>query len=190
MNDVTRILSAIEHGDPQASEQLLPLVYEELRKLAALRLIQERPGQTLQATALVHEAYLRLVDPGGERPWNNRVHFLAAAAEAMRRILIDRARDRKRQKRGGSRRRQDLDLESLLEVDAPADDLIDLDEAIARLKEIDAQAAALVNFRLFAGLTIEQAASALGISRRSAERDWTFARTWLFGQLGPRDEPA
>jgi RNA polymerase sigma factor (TIGR02999 family) len=166
------------------------LVYDELRKLAAQKLAQEKPGQTLQATALVHEAYLRLVDPGGERPWNNRVHFLAAAAEAMRRILIDRARDRKRLKRGGGCRRQDLDLESLLEDDAPADDLIDLDEAIARLAGVDAQAAALVKLRLFAGLTVEHAASALGISRRTAERDWTFARTWHFGQLSPRDEPA
>jgi RNA polymerase sigma factor (TIGR02999 family) len=190
MNDVTRILSAIELGDPQAAEQLLPLVYDELRKLAARGLAQEKPGQTLQPTALVHEAYLRLVDPGEERPWSNRVHFLAAAVEAMRRILIDRARDRKRLKRGGGRRRQELDLESLLEADAPADDLIDLDEEIARFSGIDAQAAALVKLRLFAGLTIEQAASALGVSRRTAERDWTFARTWLFGQLGPRDEPA
>jgi RNA polymerase sigma factor (TIGR02999 family) len=190
MNEVTRVLSAIDQGDPWAAEQLLPLVYDELRRMAAQRLAQEKPGQTLQATALVHEAYLRLVESGGERPWNNRVHFLAAAAEAMRRILIDRARDRKRLKRGGSRRREDLDLESLLEADAPADDLIDLDEAIVRLKTIDAQAAALVNLRLFAGLTMEQAASALGISRRSAERDWTFARTWLFGQLGHRDRPA
>jgi RNA polymerase sigma factor (TIGR02999 family) len=190
MTEVTRILAAIEQGDPRGAIQLLPLVYDELRRLAARKLAQEKPGQTLQATALVHEAYLRLVDPGEERPWDNRVHFLAAAAEAMRRILIDRARDRKRLKRGGDRRRQDLDLESLLEDDAPADDLIDLDDAITRLKEIDSQAAALVKLRLFAGLTIEKAALAMGISRRSAERDWTFARTWLFGHLGPRDEPA
>ncbi len=190
VTEVTRVLAAIEQGDPTGAAQLLPLVYDELRRLAAQKLAQEKPGQTLQATALVHEAYLRLVDPGEERPWHNRVHFLAAAAESMRRILIDRARDRKRLKRGGDRRRQDLDLESLLEDDAPADDLIDLDDAIARLKEIDAQAAALVKLRLFAGLTMEQAALALGISRRTAERDWTFARTWLFGQLGPRDEPA
>jgi RNA polymerase sigma factor (TIGR02999 family) len=187
MNEVTRVLSAIERGDPQAADGLLPLVYDELRRLAAHKLAQEKPGQTLQATALVHEAYLRLVDQGGERPWNNRVHFLAAAAEAMRRILIDRARNRKRLKRGGCRRRQDLDLGSLLDDDAPADDLIDLDEAIVRLKGIDAEAAALVNLRLFAGLTMEQAASALGISRRTAERDWTFARTWLFGQIGQRN---
>jgi RNA polymerase sigma factor (TIGR02999 family) len=190
MNDVTRLLSAIELGDPQAAEKLLPLVYDELRRLADRRLAREKPDQTLQGTALVHEAYLRLVGPGRERPWSDRVHFLAAAVEAMRRILIDRARDRKRLKRGGGRRRQELDLESLLEADAPADDLIDLDEAITRLSGVDAQAAALVKLRLFAGLTVEQAASALGVGRRTAERDWTFARTWLFGQLGPRDEPA
>jgi len=190
MNDVTHILSAIERGDPQAAEQLLPLVYGELRRLADRRLAREGPGQTLQATALVHEAYLRLVEPGGDRPWTNRVHFLAAAVEAMRRILIDRARDRKRLKRGGGRLRRELDLESLLEADAPPDDLLDLDEAIGRLSGVDAQAAALVKLRLFAGLTVEQAASALGVGRRTAERDWTFARTWLFGQLGPRDEPA
>src|SRR3954449_7574317 len=132
MNEVTRVLSAIEAGDPQAAEELLPLVYDELRRLADRKLAREKPGQTLQATALVHEAYLRLVGPGGEQPWNDRAHFLAAAVEAMRRILIDRARDRKRLKRGGGRRRQELDLESLLEPDAPADDLIDLDEAIDR----------------------------------------------------------
>jgi RNA polymerase sigma factor (TIGR02999 family) len=184
------MLAAIEDGEPKRAVELLPLVYDELRRLAAQKLAQEKPGQTLQATALVHEAYLRLVDPAEERPWYSRVHFLAAAAEAMRRILIDRARARKRLKRGGDRRRQDLDLESLLEDDAPADDLIDLDDAIVRLKETDEQAAALVTLRLFAGLTMEQAALALGLSRRTAERDWAFARTWLFGQLGPRDEPA
>lgn len=189
MDEVTRVLSAIEQGDSRAAEQLLPLVYEELRRLAAQKLAREQPGQTLQPTALVHEAYLRLVGQHGERPWENRAHFLAAAAEAMRRILIDRARDRRRLKRGGGRRRQDLDLESLLGDDAPADDLLDLDQAIARLEGMEPQAAALVKLRLFAGLTIEQAASALGISRRTAERDWTFARTWLFGQLGSRDEP-
>jgi RNA polymerase sigma factor (TIGR02999 family) len=184
MSDVTRILAAIEQGDPHAAEQLLPLVYEELRRLAARKLARDQPGQTLQATALVHEAYLRLVGSDRDQSWENRGHFFAAAAEAMRRILIDRARDRKRLKRGGGRRRQDLDLESILEDDVPADDLIDLDEAIARLAGVDAQAAALVKLRLFAGLTVEQATSALGISRRTAERDWTFARTWLFGQLG------
>ena len=189
MNEVTRVLSAIEQGDSRAAEQLLPLVYDELRRLAAEKMAQEKPGQTLQATALVHEAYLRLVDAEEAPRWESRGHFFAAAAEAMRRILIDRARDRKRLKRGGGRRRQELDLESILEDDAAADDVIDLDEAIGRLAAVDDQAAALVKLRLFAGLTVEQAAAALGISQRTAERDWTFARTWLFGQLGPRHEP-
>jgi RNA polymerase sigma factor (TIGR02999 family) len=187
MNDVTRILSAIEQGDPQAAAQLLPLVYDELRKLAAQKLARESPGQTLQATALVHEAYLRLVDHGPDYPWANRSHFFAAAAEAMRRILIDRARDRRRIKRGGGWRREDLDLNTLLSDDAPADDLLDLDMAITRLEAIDRQAAELVKLRLFAGLTMDHAAAALGVSRRTAERDWTFARTWLFGRLGRHD---
>jgi RNA polymerase sigma factor (TIGR02999 family) len=160
-----------------------------LRRLAARKLAGQAPGQTLQATALVHEAYLRLVGGGEGRPWDNRGHFYAAAAEAMRRILLDRARDKKRQKRGGGRRRQDLDLNALLDLDAPADDLLDLDEALARLETVDAEAAALVKLRLFAGLTMDESARALGISRRTAERDWTFARTWLFGHLGPRNEP-
>ena len=190
MNEVTSILSAINQGDPHAAGRLWPLVYDELRQLAARKLAREGAGQTLQATALVHEAYLRLVGPDQDPSWESRGHFFAAAAEAMRRILIDRARDRKRLKRGGSRRRQDLDLESIVQNDAPPDDLIDLDEAIARLAGVDAQAAALVKLRLFAGLTVEQAAAALGISRRTAEREWTFARTWLFGQLGPRNDPA
>jgi RNA polymerase sigma factor (TIGR02999 family) len=189
MNDVTRILSALEQGDRHAAEQLLPLVYDELRRLAARKLAQEPLGQTLQATALVHEAYVRLVSPEQDRNWDSLGHFFAAAAEAMRRILIDRARNRKRLRRGGGRRRQDLDLESLLDEDAPADDLIDLDEAITRLADLDPQAAALVKLRLFAGLTIEQAARGLGVGRRTAERDWTFARTWLFGQLRPPEEP-
>ncbi len=190
MSDITRILSAIEGGDPSAADRLLPLVYEELRKLAAQRLAREKPGQTLQPTALVHEAYLRLVDPGGSARWEGRGHFFAAAAEAMRRILIDRARDRKRLKRGGGRSRQHLDLDTVVRDDVDPDDLIDLDEAIERLAALDAQAASLVRLRLFAGLTVEQAAAALGVGRRTAERDWTFARTWLFGQLGTRDEPA
>jgi RNA polymerase sigma factor (TIGR02999 family) len=190
MTNVTHVLSAIEQGDPHAAEQLLPLVYDELRQLAARKLAREGAGQTLQATALVHEVYLRLVGPGQDPSWKNRGHFFAAAAEAMRRILIDRARDRKRLKRGGRHRRQELNLESILEDEAPPDDLIDLDEAIARLAGVDAQAAKLVKLRLFAGLTVEHAAAVLGISRRTAERDWTFARTWLFGQLGPRDDPA
>ena len=190
MNDVTRILTAIEHGDPGAAEQLLPLVYEELRRLAEQRLSREKPGHTLQGTALVHEAYIRLIGPDCDRGWDGRGHFFAAAAEAMRRILIDRARDRKRLKRGGGLRRQELDLESLMGDDAPADDLIDLDAALDRLAGIDPQAASLVKLRLFAGLTVEQAASALGTSRRTAERDWTFARTWLFRQLRLPEDPA
>jgi RNA polymerase sigma factor (TIGR02999 family) len=189
MSDVTRILSAIDQGDEQAAGQLLPLVYDELRRIAARQLAREKPGQTLQTTDLVHEAYLRLVGPDPDTSWKNRGHFFAAAAEAMRRILIDRARDRKRLKRGGRQCRQELNLESILEDEAPPDDLIDLDEAVARLAGVDAQAAKLVKLRLFAGLTVEHAAAVLGISRRTAERDWTFARTWLFRQLGPRDDP-
>jgi RNA polymerase sigma factor (TIGR02999 family) len=188
MDNVTHILSAIEQGDAQAADRLLPLVYDELRRLAAAKMAQEKPGQTLQATALVHEAYLRLVDGEKVRHWNGRRHFFAAAAEAMRRILIDRARDRKRLKRGGGCMRQELDLEMILRDEASPDDLIDLDAALVRLAGLDAQAAALVGLRLFAGLTVEDAASALGVSRRTAERDWTFARTWLFGHLRPRDE--
>ena len=187
MADITQILSAAAAGDPHAAAELLPLVYDELRKLAAARLADEKAGQTLQPTALVHEAYLRLVGPADAPRWDGRGHFFAAAAEAMRRILIDRARDRKRLKRGGGRARQDLDLEAILHDEAPPDDLIDLDAALARLAGTDAQAAALVKLRLFAGLTVEDAAAALGVSRRTAERDWTFARTWLFGRLGPRD---
>jgi RNA polymerase sigma factor (TIGR02999 family) len=187
MNDVTRILSAIERGEAQAAEQLLPLVYDELRKLAAQRLAQENPGQTLQATALVHEAYLRLVGGDPDRTWEGRGHFFAAAAEAMRRILVDRARDRRRLKRGGSRRRQDLDLDALTAPDAPPDDLLDLDDALGRLDRTDPRAAALVKLRLFAGLTLDQAAAALGVSPRTADTDWRFARAWLFDQLAEPD---
>jgi RNA polymerase sigma factor (TIGR02999 family) len=186
-SEVTRILDAIGRGEERSARDLLPLVYDELRRLAAERLTQERPGQTLQPTALVHEAYLRLVGGDPARPWHGRAHFFAAAAEAMRRILIDRARDRKRLKRGGHRDREALDLESILSDEAPPDDLIDLDAAIELLDGVDAQAAALVKLRLFAGLTVEESASALGVSRRTAERDWTFARTWLFGRLRPPD---
>jgi RNA polymerase sigma factor (TIGR02999 family) len=188
MKEVTHVLSLIEQGDRQAADQLLPLVYDELRRLAAMKLAHEKPGQTLQATALVHEVYLRLVDGEKVRHWDSRRHFFAAAAEAMRRILIDRARDRKRLKRGGGCRRQELDLEMIIHDEASPDDLIDLDAAVVRLAGIDAQAAALVKLRLFAGLTVDETASALGLSRRTAERDWTFARTWLFGHLRPRDE--
>jgi RNA polymerase sigma factor (TIGR02999 family) len=187
MNEVTRILSAIEQGDAQAAEQLLPLVYAELRRLAARKLAREKPGQTLQATALVHEAYLRLVDTEKAGHWDSRGHFFAAAAEAMRRILVDRARDRRRLKRGGSRRRQDLDLDALTAPDAPPDDLLDLDDALDRLGHVDARAAALVKLRLFAGLTLDQAAAALGVSPRTADFDWRFARAWLFEQLAGAD---
>ncbi len=184
---MTRILRALAQGQAQASRDLLPLVYDELRRLAARRMALEQPGQTLQATALVHEAYLRLVGSGPDQPWDGRGHFFAAAAEAMRRILIDRARDRKRLKRGGTRRRESLDLNSFLDDDAPPDDLLDLDEALERLAKADPRAAELVKLRLFAGLNLEEAAKALGVVRRTAERDWSFARAWLYRQLVPRD---
>jgi RNA polymerase sigma factor (TIGR02999 family) len=178
MSDVTRILSAIEHGDAGAAEQLLPLVYEELRKLAAQKMAQEAPGQTLQATALVHEAYLRLVEADTAAHWNSRGHFFAAAAEAMRRILIERARGKARGKRGGDRRRVDLDLVEPA-ADVPRDDLLALDEALAKLERKDPRKAALVKLRFFAGLTNEQAAAALGISPSTADNDWAYARAWL-----------
>jgi RNA polymerase sigma factor (TIGR02999 family) len=184
---MTRILHAIGLGDGQAARDLLPLVYDELRRLASRRLALENPGQTLQATALVHEAYLRLVGPDASRDWNGRGHFYAAAAEAMRRIVLDRARDRKRLKRGGPRRREALDLEGFMTDDTSPDDLIDLDEALTRLAEIDPRGAELVKLRLFAGLTLDEAAQALGVVRRTAERDWAFARAWLFRQLVPKD---
>jgi RNA polymerase sigma factor (TIGR02999 family) len=182
MADVTQILSAAAAGDPKAAAELLPLVYEELRKLAAARLADEKPGQTLQATALVHEAYVRLV--GGAQPqnWNGRGHFFAAAAEAMRRILINRARDKSRLKRGGDRRR--IHLADLTDPDAATpDDLLDLDEALDRLAASYPQAAELVKLRFFAGLTLDEAAESLGIPPRSADRQWAFARAWLADAL-------
>ena len=182
MNEVTRILSAIEHGDPQAAGQLLPLVYEDLRRLAARRLDREAPGQTLQATALVHEAYLRLVDEEQARHWNSRGHFFAAAAEAMRRILVEAARRRRRIKRGGDRRRIDLD-EAAPIIQPPIDDLLALDEALSRLAARDTMRADLVKLRFFAGLTMPEAARALGISLATAERHWAFVRTWLYVEL-------
>jgi RNA polymerase sigma factor (TIGR02999 family) len=184
MSDVTRILSQIDAGDPKAAEQLLPLVYDELRKLAAAKLAHEKPGQTLQATALVHEAYLRLV--GGEAPkdWNGRGHFFAAAAEAMRRILINRARDKHRLKRGVGRDRVDLD--ALSDPATAADsDLLDLDDALGRLAQSHPQAAELVKLKFFAGLNRHEAAAALGLPPRTADRLWAFARAWLFDALGP-----
>ncbi|HYV34216.1 MAG TPA: ECF-type sigma factor [Gemmataceae bacterium] len=182
MSDVTRILSAIEHGDPKAAEQLLPLVYDELRKLAAQRLTGEKPGQTLQATALVHEAYLRLVGVQNEQQWDSRGHFFAAAAEAMRRILLNRARDKKRSKRGGERRRVDLDQIEIA-LDTNDEQLIALDEALTQLTEEDADAARLVNLRFFAGLTLKDAAASLGLALRTAERQWAYARAWLYARL-------
>jgi RNA polymerase sigma factor (TIGR02999 family) len=178
MSEVTRILSAIEQGDPQASERLLPLVYHELRELAAQKLALEKPGQTLQATALVHEAYLRLVDVDKAQQWNSRGHFFAAAAEAMRRILIENARSKGRRKRGGDWRRIDLENLDVLTSIAP-EELLTLDEAIQRLAAQDAVAASLVNIRYYAGLSLEQAAQALAISTATAYRHWAYARAWL-----------
>jgi RNA polymerase sigma factor (TIGR02999 family) len=189
MSDVTRILSAIEQGDPHAAEQLLPLVYDELRKLAAQKLAQEKPGQTLEATALVHEAYLRLVDTDKVQHWNSRGHFFAAAAEAMRRILVEQARRKSREKHGGSFQRVTLDgLE--LAVELPVADLLPLDEALTALAVRDAQTAQLVQLHCFAGLSLEEAAEALGLSPRTAYRDWAFARAWLYRALRGTDPPA
>jgi RNA polymerase sigma factor (TIGR02999 family) len=182
MSEVTRILSAIDQGDPHAAEQLLPLVYEELRSLAASRLAQERPGQTLQPTALVHEAYLRLVDVNLPQHWNSRGHFFAAAAEAMRRILVDQARRKQADKHGGGRLRIDLP-EDLAAKEAGSVDLVALDEALSRLESHDPDAARLVKLRYFAGLSHQDAAEALGISRGAADRLWALGRAWLFRQL-------
>jgi len=178
MADVTQILSALERGDPQAAEQLLPLVYDELRRLAAEKLAGERPGQTLDATALVHEAYLRLAGGGQARQWSGRGHFFAAAAEAMRRLLVDRARRKRSQKRGGDRARVDLDAANFAAAECP-DEVLAVDEALAGLATADAQAAELVKLRYFAGLSIPEAAEALKMSPRSADRLWAYARAWL-----------
>jgi RNA polymerase sigma factor (TIGR02999 family) len=186
MSDVTRILSAIEQGDPHAADQLLPLVYNELRRLAAQKLAQEKPGQTLQATALVHEAYLRLVGPEKEQRWESRGHFFAAAAEAMRHILVDNARRKRRSKYGGGRQRVPLD-DSAPEPPTSADDLLALDEALTRLGAEDPEAAQVVQLRYFAGLSVEEAAENLGMSRASAYRHWTFARAWLLEELADDD---
>jgi len=189
MHEVTRILSAIQLGDPNAPRELLPLVYEELRKLAALRLAHEKPGQTLQATALVHEAYLRLVDGGatGATPaqlWNGRGHFFAAAAEAMRRILVDGARRRQQIKRGGGRHRESLDAAEIAAPDELSEDLLALDAALGRLEGADPVAARLVKLRYFAGLTVPRAAGVLDISPRKADFLWSFARAWLRREMG------
>jgi RNA polymerase sigma factor (TIGR02999 family) len=182
MSEVTRILQRIESGDPAAAEQLLPLVYDELRKLAAARMAQEQPGQTLQATALVHEAYVRLVDTDRAQQWNSRGHFFSAAAEAMRRILIDQARHKQSQRHGGGRKR--LDVEHV-EIAAPEPSLevLALDEALERFERIDAAKARLVKLRYFTGMTIPQVAEALGISTNTADRWWSYARAWLHAEL-------
>jgi len=179
MSDVTRILSAIEQGDPSAADQLLPLVYDELRRLAAERLAHEKPGQTLQATALVHEAYLRLV---GDQHFDNRGHFFAAAAEAMRRILIDQARTRKSRKRGGAQQRHDID-EIDIAAPEPSIDWLVLNDVLSRFEQVDELKARLVKLRYFAGLTIPQAAEVLGISTTTADRYWAYARAWLHAEL-------
>ena len=188
MSDVTQLLSAIEQGDPQAAEQLLPLVYDELRRLAAQKLAQEKPGQTLQATALVHEAYLRLVGKGDEPPWNGRGHFFAAAAEAMRRILVESVRRKRRPKHGGDRRRIELD-EALAVVD-PRHDLLALDEVLTQLAAREPVKAELVKLRYFAGLSLEEAAACLDISPATAKRYWAVARAWLFAALSEPNESA
>ena len=194
MSEVTRILSAIEQGDPHAAEQLLPLVYDELRKLAAQKLGQEKPGQTLEATALVHEAYLRLVVPArgasqapGEMQWNTSGHFFTAAAEAMRRILIDQARHKQSQRRGGGRRRQDIEHQQIAAPE-PSLDVLAVNEALERFEKVDPLKANLVKLRYFAGLTIPQAADALGISSTTADRYWAYARAWLHAEL-KKDTP-
>jgi RNA polymerase sigma factor (TIGR02999 family) len=186
--DVTQILTAVEAGDPQAAAELLPLVYDELRKLAAARLAEERPGQTLQATALVHEAYLRLVGGTQSQDWNGRGHFFAAAAEAMRRILVDDARRKQADKRGGGMRRVGLDgsAPAVPPDDSAADDLLALDEALQQFEAEEPLRARLVKLRYFTGLSIPEAAAALGVSVATAKRHWVYARSWLYGKIRNR----
>jgi RNA polymerase sigma factor (TIGR02999 family) len=186
MSDVTRILNAIEQGDAGEADKLLPLVYEELRRLAAHKMSQEKPGQTLQATALVHEAYMRLVG-SGDQDWKGRTHFFSAAAEAMRRILIDNARRKQRVKRGGGRQRCDLDDVAIV-IEGPSCDLIALDEALKKLARKDKAKADLVNLRYFAGLTGKQAAKVLGISHSTADEHWAYVRAWLRLEITKGDE--
>lgn len=182
MNEVTRLLAAVGQGDGRAAEQLFPLVYEELRRLAARELAHEKPGHTLQPTALVHEAFVRLVEGDAARQWESRRHFLRTAAEAMRRILIDAARRKRSQKRGGGHVRHELDA-TLLASPAPSDDLLALDEALTRLAAVDPVAAELVTLRYFSGLTLAEAADTLNISPRTADRLWSYARAWLLRAL-------
>jgi RNA polymerase sigma factor (TIGR02999 family) len=182
MNDVTRILSDLAQGNTQAAGQLLPLVYDELRKLAAARLAEEAADHTLNATALVHEAYLRLVTPADDARWDSRGHFFAAAAEAMRRLLVEHARRKKRQKRGGGRQRVELEAAESL-VQTPSEDLLALDEALTRLTAHDPIKAEVVKLRFFAGLTMPEIAQSLGLSLATVERYWTYARTWLYSEL-------
>jgi RNA polymerase sigma factor (TIGR02999 family) len=188
MTEVTHILSAIEQGDPHAAGQLLPLVYDELRKLAAQKLAQEKPGQTLQATALVHEAYLRLVDTDQALHWNSRGHFFAAAAEAMRRILVERARHRRSRKQGGDHHRVNLE-EALSVADESAEDFLALDEALEQLAHEEPTKAELVKLRYFAGLSVTEAAQVLGISRATADRYWAYAKVWLYCALTGDEQP-
>jgi RNA polymerase sigma factor (TIGR02999 family) len=183
MGDVTRLLSAVEQGDPQAAAQLLPLVYDELRHLAAAQLARERPGQTLEPTALVHEAYLRLVGPEDRARWAGRGHFFAAAAEAMRHILVDSARRKMRAKHGGAHQRVALD-EAVPAPASEAEQLLALDDALTKLAREDPEAAAVVQLRYFGGLSVEEAAASLGISRANAYRHWAFARAWLLHEIG------
>jgi RNA polymerase sigma factor (TIGR02999 family) len=182
MTDVTRILNAIEQGDAKAADELLPFVYEELRRLAAHKMSQEPPGQTLQATALVHEAYIRLVGSQAQG-WSSRTHFFSAAAEAMRRILIDNARRKQRLKRGGGNKRINLNSDNLIAGESTEDNLILLDEALSKLATIDNVRAELVKLRYFAGLTLKQAADMLNLSERTAKRHWTYTRAWLYKQI-------
>jgi RNA polymerase sigma factor (TIGR02999 family) len=190
MNDVSQLLSAIEQGDPRAAGQLLPLVYDELRRLAAQRLVRESPGLTLQPTELVHEAYLRLVGADAASRWDGRGHFFAAAAEAMRRILVENARRKRSLKRGGGRQRQPLEDVHLAAAEADDDNLLAIDEALARFAAKDRAKAELVKLRFFAGCTIDQAARSLGISAATAERWWAYARAWLHQEINRGAEAA
>jgi len=188
MSEVTELLEAVANGDPTAASRVLPLIYDELRKLAAQKLAQEKPGQTLQATALVHEAYLRLVDAEQARQWSGRTHFFRAAGEAMRRILVDRARGKRSQKRGGGRRQVDLEVAAEV-VEEASDEVVALDEALEEFARHDPAKAELVKLRYFVGLSVEEAAGLLGISRATADRHWRYAKTWLYCAMTRRTRP-